>query len=480
MLSCLVVDKDSQESAGGDGCETDEKRLTESSGGNYGRRRFIKTTAAGTVTGSLAGCVSGLGGVGGPVTVKFLNSSYEQEQKAYEKLFEKFEEEHDNVQVEYTRVDFAKAPQKAAQAHAADDPYDVMSLASPGNNVTAVAKGLFQPINDVIEDMGGKNHWFEKILIPIDGDYYFASNSGSVINHIYRKDLFEKYSAPTPPYDNWDDFKTAAKTMTKPDENLYGFPVFLGNNHFHGVFPMCLALGNGGHLVDEQGNIVFDSGKVVEMLQLYKDLDQYSPKSAHGASIPNMRPPLYKGNYAMTWYSSNRVPYDIEEYNPSLGPSENGGESMVKVAAPPAAEGHDPVSRMTGIGYGLSSKTENPDEAKELIKFITSKESIVELMLAEPATSVPTVRGVLDVDRLWESDILRKYEDHYRNLVSIGEKYGRIIAVEENKGSISDITGRALSETFAVGAVQDVVINSTEPQKAASKAAEKMRQELKD
>jgi multiple sugar transport system substrate-binding protein len=135
---------------------------------------------------------------------------------------------------------------------------------------------------------------------------------------------------------------------------------------------------------------------------------------------------------------------------------------------------------MTGIGYGLSSKTQVPEEAKALIKHITKQESIVELMLAEPATSVPTVKGVLDQDRLWESEMLTKYEDHYRDLVSIGENYGRIIAVEENKGSISDITGRALSETFVVGAIQDVIINDTEPQKAASKAADKMRSEMTD
>jgi multiple sugar transport system substrate-binding protein len=466
-----------------EGEDADADRSAEESSGSGGtvrRRRFMQAGAAGALTTGLAGCVSSLGGGGGPVTVRFLNSSYEQEQEAYENLFETFEEEQDNVEVEYTRVDFAKAPQKAAQAHAADEPYDVMSLASPGNNVTAVAKGLFQPINDVIEDMGGSDHWFEKILIPIDGDYYFASNSGSVINHIWRKDIFEEHGAPTPPFENWNDFKTAAETLTNPDDNLYGFPIFLGNNHFHGVFPMCLGLGNGGHLVDENGKIVFDSPEMVEMLQLYKDLNQYSPKSAHGASIPNMRPPLYKGNYAMTWYSSNRVPYDIEEYNPDLSPSNNGGEPLVKVSAPPSAEGHEPVSRMTGIGYGLSSKTQVPEEAKALIKHITKQESIVELMLAEPATSVPTVKGVLDQDRLWESEMLTKYEDHYRDLVSIGENYGRIIAVEENKGSISDITGRALSETFVVGAIQDVIINDTEPQKAASKAADKMRSEMTD
>jgi multiple sugar transport system substrate-binding protein len=234
---------------------------------------------------------------------------------------------------------------------------------------------------------------------------------------------------------------------------------------------MMLILGNGGHLVNADGEIVYDSQEVADALQFIKDMDAYSPESAHNSSIPNMRPPLYKGQYAMTWYSTNLMPADIEKINPDL-------KGSVHVTNVPAAPGNEPVARMTGTGYGLSSKSENPEMAKKLIKYVTKRENVMRLLLAQPAAKVPMVKGVLEQDELWESDTLQEYEDHYRNLVSIAEDYGRIIAVNENPGTVDSTTGRALSETHVVQSVQDVVLNGMEPMAAAEKWAGNMREDF--
>ena len=447
---------------------------------NRTRRRFLKTASAGTIV-AFAGCTGGPGGgegnggktgSSGTTTLRVLNSAYEPVQKEFEKLFSEFENEHSNVKIEYNRVGFAEAPQKASQAHASGNPYDIMNLASPGNNVTAAKKGLFQPINDVIEDRGGSDYWLDKAIFELNGDNYFAPHYGSVLNLLYREDLFEQAGAPLPPFDSWSQYKKAAKMLTNPDQNQYGHPVFLGTNHFHGVWPMELVLGNGGHLVDSNGKIVYDSKQVAQALSFIKEMDQFSPKSAHNSSIPDMRPPLYQGQYAMTWYSTNLMPSDIETYNPDL-------KGKVHVTHVPAKDSsHTPVARMTGTGYGLSSKTENPKLAKQLIKFVTRKENVTRLLLSQPGAKVPMVKGVLEQDQLWESETLKKYEDHYRNLVGIAQDYGRIIAVNENPGTVSSVTGQALSEAHVVKSAQDVVLNGMDPMKSAEKWAKKMREDL--
>ena len=454
--------------------DNDAKTSTEKS--TKSRRRFIQSTAAASVI-ALAGCMgdSGSGGKtggGGTKTLRVLNSAYEPVQKEFQKLFKEFEKEEGNVKIEYNRVGFAEAPQKASQAHAAGKPYDIMNLASPGNHVTAAKKGLFQPINDVISDRGGSDYWLEKSIFKLDGDHYFAPHYGSVLNLLYREDLFKEADAPLPPFDSWKQYKEAARKTTKANENQYGHPVFLGSNHFHGVWPMELILGNGGHLVNADGEIVFDSKETAEALAFIKQMDQFSPKSAHNSSIPNMRPPLYQGQYAMTWYSTNLMPSDIEQYNPDL-------KGKVHVTHVPASSGHEPVARMTGTGYGMSSKTENPKLAKKLIKFVTRKENVTRLLLSQPAAKVPMVKGMLEQDRLWENETLQEYQDHYRNLVGIAEKYGRIIAVNENPGTVNAITGQALSETHVVKAAQDVVLNGVDPMESAENWAEKMRDDFK-
>lgn len=459
---------------------------------NRTRRRFIQAAGATGVV-AFAGCTGSDGGGGsegsggeggnadtagaktgsqGTKTLRVLNSAYEPVQKELQNIFSEFEEQEGNVRIEYNRVGFAEAPQKASQAHASGNPYDIASLASPGNNVTAANKGLFQPITDVIEDRGGSDYWNDKAIFKLDGENYFAPNTGSVINLLYREDLFEQAGAPMPPFDSWDQYSEAAKMLTKSNENQYGHPVFLGSNHFHGVWPMMLILMNGGHLVNPDGDIVFDSQETAEALSFIKEMDQYSPQSAHNSSIPDMRPPLYQGQYAMTWYSTNLMPSDIEQYNPDL-------KGKVHVThVPPASGDQEPVARMTGTGYGLSSQTENPKLAKRLIKHVTSKENVTRLLLAQPAATVPMVKGILEQDRLWESETLQEYEDHYRNLVSIAEDYGRVIAVNENPGTVNSITGQALSETHVVQAAQDVVLNDMDPMESANKWADRMREDL--
>ncbi|WP_198662126.1 extracellular solute-binding protein [Halorussus litoreus] len=474
----------------------DTKQSTSgSSSTNRTRRRFLEATGAGTVV-ALAGCLGGGGdgdggdggdggggsgettgngnattGSSGTKTIRVINSAYEPVQKVFEEIFSEFEEQEGNVEVEYNRVDFADAPQQAAQAQAAGEPWDVMNLASPGNNVTAAQEGLLQPINDVVDDRG-VDYWNEKAMFKLDGDHYFAPHYGSVIKLNYRVDMFEEAGAPMPPFDNWEQYMTAAEKLTNTSKNQYGHPVFLGSNHFHGVWPMMLTMMNGGGVVNPDGDIVFDSQETAEALQFVKDMDQYSPTSAHNSSIPDMRPPLYQGQYAMTWYSTNQVAADIESYNPDL-------KGDVQVTHVPAPKGNEPVARMTGTGYGVSSETEHPKVAKRLVKYITERENVTRMLTANPTAKIPMVKGVLEEDAMWENDTMQEYEDLYRDLVGIAEDYGRIIAVNENPETVNPITGRALSETMVVGAAQDAVLEDMDPMDAATKWADRMREEYK-
>ncbi len=438
---------------------------------NYRRRTVLKGAAAGTTIGSLsvAGCLGG--GNGETPQLRVINSAYQQQEDEYRAIFDEFEEEND-CEIEYTRSDFAQAPTEASQAQAAGDPYDLLMLASPGNNVSAVREGLYQPINDLVEDMGEEDHWREEFLVQIDGDYYFAPNTGTVTTLIYREDLFEEYNAPMPPFNDWDEYYTAAETLTDEDENLYGSPVFLGSNHFHGIWPLSLLHGNGGSVIDENGEIVYDSEETVEMLEFVKDMNEFSPEAAHGADIPEMRPPLYQGSYAMTWYSTNIIPYDIEEYNPDIA-------GDVQVAPIPASgPEYEPVARLTGLGHGLGAETEHPELAKDLLREITSFEGVLRLMTAQPASHVPAINGILEEDDLWETDVLQEHEDHYRDLVDIADEYGRVVAVEENPGYINTVTGQAISETHVISSVQDVILDDEDPEDAAEHWADEMREDF--
>lgn len=180
--------------------DNSDRNSHSTSGGSYRRRRFLQAAgASGTL--ALAGCSDvDLMGNGGTESLRVINSAYGPVQEELREMFDEFEDEHD-VRIEYERSDFAEAPQQASQAHAAGDPYDVMMLASPSNNVAAAREGLMQPINDLIDDRG-EDYWNEDAMFQLDGDYYFAPDHGSALNLLTRNDILDDVGAPLPPFDS--------------------------------------------------------------------------------------------------------------------------------------------------------------------------------------------------------------------------------------------------------------------------------------
>ncbi|ALC89442.1 ABC transporter substrate-binding protein [Bacillus sp. FJAT-18017] len=144
-------------------------------------------------------------------------------------------------------------------------------------------KNLLKDLGDTIEKTGLKAEDYSETAWNagnIDGKQYSIPLDIHPLIMYYNKDLFEAAGLdPENPPTNREEFVEAAKKLTDPSKNQYGFVVpTLWPNQF--IFPTIL-FQNGGELMKD-GKPNYNSPEAVEALTFYSDLihkEKVSPKN---------------------------------------------------------------------------------------------------------------------------------------------------------------------------------------------------------
>jgi multiple sugar transport system substrate-binding protein len=154
---------------------------------------------------------------------------------------------------------------------------------------------------DVIDDLDAGTFSDSALELTSDGDTHLSVPSESWVQLLlYRKDLFEQagLAAPT----TYDDVLAAAKALDSGD--VAGF---IGANVAGDAFTEQtfeeIGLGNDCQLVDDGGEVTFDSDECVEALDFYGQLQQdYSVTGAQ--DVDTTRASYFAGQGAMLIWSS--------------------------------------------------------------------------------------------------------------------------------------------------------------------------------
>jgi multiple sugar transport system substrate-binding protein len=137
--------------------------------------------------------------------------------------------------------------------------------------------------------------------LTADGEDQLAVPSESWVQLlVYRKDLFDKAGLRTP--STYDDVLAAAKALDSS-----GVPGFIGANVAGDAFTEQtfeeIGLGNGCELVDDSGEVTFDSDECVAALDFYGQLQRdYSVAGAQ--DVDTTRAAYFAGKGAMLIWSS--------------------------------------------------------------------------------------------------------------------------------------------------------------------------------
>jgi arabinogalactan oligomer/maltooligosaccharide transport system substrate-binding protein len=222
----------------------------------------------------------------------------------------------------------------------------------------AVIKGLVQPINP---DASVTGQFDESALsaLTVDGKLYGLPKVTESIALIYNKKLM-----PNPP-GTFEELKSFAKSYTKPAEKKYGVMFEINNLYFNHF------------LVDAKGGYVFkhENGKYDPSdIGLNNAGAVEAGKEVESWFKEGLLPNGLKGDTINGLFKEGKVAAVINGPWAVLDYKQAGID--VGVAPIPKVNGKDARTFIGVKGWYLSAYSKAPNEALELMKFLTSKDAL--------------------------------------------------------------------------------------------------------
>ena len=156
-------------------------------------------------------------------------------------------------------------------------------------------------VSKVLDDLDPGTLSDSALTLTADGDTQLAIPSESWVQLlVYRKDLFDKAGLPAPT--TYDQVTAAAKALDSSEVAGFVGANIAGDAFTEQTFEE-LGLGNNCQLVDDSGNVTFDSEECVQALDFYGTLQQdYSVSGAQ--DVDTTRASYFAGKSAMVIWSS--------------------------------------------------------------------------------------------------------------------------------------------------------------------------------
>lgn len=261
------------------------------------RRNVLKGIGGATSITALAGCLGGIygdgssnsqsqkqsqsgAGDGSEESTKFTfwTTQVENDRKqVIEQLIRSYESDHP-ANIQMIAVKEGDLPTRISTARGSDTlptvaEFGLSSMQELGSG-GLLAK---QAAKDVITSIG-KDKFYEGALSLTqapDNGYYGVPMHGWAHGFWYRKSVLKKHGIKQPT--TWDTLLKTAKKLHKPDQNQYGIVVGTKKTAFTRQCFTPFARSNGARVFNKKGEIVFDSKEMVEALDFYGKLAQYTP-----------------------------------------------------------------------------------------------------------------------------------------------------------------------------------------------------------
>ncbi|MBP1904223.1 multiple sugar transport system substrate-binding protein [Paenibacillus turicensis] len=346
------------------------------------------------------------------------------EQTAYKNVVKKFEDDHPGVKV---KIIVTAADQYATKLKAAitgNKMPDVFYFES-GDLKAYVNSGILlnlTPYLDKNEKVDLNNIWKYGIdLYRYDGnmagqgDIYGMPKDVGPFALGYNKTMFEKEGIPLPDKDKpmtWDEFVDINKKLTK-DTNGDGKPDQYGSGFNVNWALQSFVWSNGADWIDEtKTKVTIDDPKFAEALQYFADLQnvhKVTPSIEDSQTLDTYQRWMKGemgffpvGPWDMSTYETLPFNYDLIPY-----PAGSTGKSATWTGS---------------LGIGVSSKSKAPEEAVELVNYLTaSREGMEQLVNAK--VQIP---NLIDMAQEWAKNSTTKPANK-EEFLQIVEDYGRVL-----------------------------------------------------
>lgn len=336
-------------------------------------------------------------------------------------------------------------------------------------HITLLEKqGRLAPVDDIIEKLGGVSDFYDgHVLFPLNGKTYWIPYDYNLGYGYIRKDWLAEKGLSVPK--TWDELLNVVKAFTDKSQDRYGIIMPLKDDDSSNWLTTVPLWANDVRIFDDNWNVILDSPemkpKVVEALQLIKDLYPYMPDRAQNASYADMTEAFLSGQVGITLYSGRLVD-QIEGKNPDLAdkfevfafPSKDGGTGA-------ATLGYDAVAVLN---------TDHTEETKKFVEwFYTEKiydflnSSAVHLFPAQKSIyESEQWRSLPNIKTYWETGV----EPQYEILTT-----AKLHSIDSDGPYADDRAAQVFQSMLFPKAFQRITINNEDPAKVVDDLANEIR-----
>ncbi|AZR73806.1 hypothetical protein BBF96_10660 [Anoxybacter fermentans] len=413
---------------------------------------------------------------GGKTEIEFWTTETEEERMAVIKdLVKEFEKLNPDIKVNVVAVQENDVPTKLAAGMAAGMLPEVVEMGAE-NILRLGAEGLMdvEAAGQIIDELGREDFYkgaLRMVATPEGGNYAVPMH-GWVQGIWYRTDLFEEKGLEPPI--TWENILKAAEAFYNPEEQKYGIVIGTGKDSYTRQTFTQYALSNNARIFDENGNIIFNSPEMIETLDFYKKLAQFTPPGPDGWR--DARDLYLSGRVPMMMYST----YIMDD----IGIGRTGYEGAIvenlvdKTALANVMIHKSPATygQIVALGILRGNKKAQVEAAKKFVKYLMSDTAYIKFLHMAPGGMNPVRRSIAQDPRYLDNPVLKVY----------GEKAAEIAAGLDNIGKFGYVNGKVFPEIgkitsqFIIGqAIMKMTENGWSAEEAAKWAQKEMEQAVR-
>jgi multiple sugar transport system substrate-binding protein len=318
---------------------------------------------------------------------------------------------HPDVFVDVLIVPHGQGDQRLIAAQAVGAPLDVVNEV----NADFIEADYLLPLDDVIDEMGRDDFKPGSIYHFADHDYAIGYSGGTHGTLWVRTDLLEE--AGLEPPTTYAELLAAAEAMTQDTDgdgkiDIWGIGLPAGSDGATMTRLKPFIYQNCGSWFDKEGNLTYDSPGVLEALERYIALVEYSPPDVTSWSWFGGIDAFTTGRIAMHPYGG-RLGVNLWRQAPEI--REN--TSVI----------YFPVGDEVQAGRGafdwvaLSSTSAHPEEAKEFLKFFLSPEQLSKLLISVPGHLIPPTYSAAEYLAGMDHEYMAKYKSDVETLYAVAD-----------------------------------------------------------
>ncbi len=382
---------------------------------------------------------------GGVQTVNYWYWLDDPSHNTYQELIDKFNSENPNIHVVGKMIPFNDYQQTLINAVSSGDAPDVARFKDWWVG-QFVQNNLLQPIDSYVKD------WkYQSDMIPAMWDTGRTSKNSPIymMPHTYidfylyyNKDLFQK--AGLKPPTTFGEFVKDAQALTDPSKKQYGFAMRGGAGGQDQWYAFMLA--GGAQMVDDNGNVVINNDKAVQVNQWYIDLfNKYhvAPPSAVTDSYAQLLAGFQNGSTAM-------LAHHIGSYNSLL---QQMGDKLGVIPMPQADPSH-PATMGTMSGNVIFSSSKVKQAAWTFESWLSSPEAL-DILDRSTNAQLPVLKSVASESYFqdkpgWKVAIEEESYAHvWPPLPGVGQVAGHVWQQNMDQALLGQISSKQMLDQIA-------------------------------